>query len=520
MAAIRVIISAVSVVSAVCVTAWKHATCRGRAAAADAAIRRLYEQYVADIGTLTQAYLFQAPSDEEWLAGIKMQVDAPFRHQESELLPPAEFRTARRTAAPTTAGLRSSPIGNGHHRSREARSAGRPYATSRNYLSRTAAADLGCASIGVFAAIHLRFGSTVTGTYLALSLALPVFWLAAIWLAGGYDVRFIGTGSDELLKVLSAGVGLTAVVALFSYAAHFELSRGYLVIALPSITLLDLTARYAIRKGLPTQRASRWSTVRIMAVGHEQAVADLVRGFQRGPYRGLSVVGACVARPSECSEIAGVPVCGGLDDVTAAVRIFDANTVAVLACPEIDSVRLRGLAWELEKTGTDLWVSPALMDVAGPRTTVRTTAGLTFLQVDHLRLAGVRLILKGLFDRCAAVAALILLAPLTALLRNKPTAVTPSQLIRVLRGDMSLVGPRPQPPDEESEYVDHVRQRLGIKPGVTGLWQVNGKSDLSWNEDNLDLHYMEDWSFSLDLKILWERGLATLRGSAGHPAAK
>ena len=83
-----------------------------------------------------------------------------------------------------------------------------------------------------------------------------------------------------------------------------------------------------------------------------------------------------------------MPVYGGLDDITAAVKAFGADTVAVLACPEMDGVRLRSLAWELEKTGTDLCVSPALLDVAGPRTTIRPTAGLTLLHVDHPQLAG------------------------------------------------------------------------------------------------------------------------------------
>ena len=86
------------------------------------------------------------------------------------------------------------------------------------------------------------------------------------------------------------------------------------------------------------------------------------------------------------------------------------------ACPEMDGVRLRSLAWELEKTGTDLCVSPALLDVAGPRTTIRPTAGLTLLHVDHPQLAGFRLVLKDLFDRCAAAAALVMLAPVMALL--------------------------------------------------------------------------------------------------------
>ena len=64
-----------------------------------------------------------------------------------------------------------------------------------------------------------------------------------------YDVRFIGTGSDEFRKVLNAGVSLTATVAIFSYAINLELSRAYVVVALPSITLFDMVARSRCASG-------------------------------------------------------------------------------------------------------------------------------------------------------------------------------------------------------------------------------------------------------------------------------
>ena len=106
-------------------------------------------------------------------------------------------------------------------------------AWAKAYLRRAVLADLGCGVVGVFAAVQLRFGDHVTGTYVALSLALPGLWLAAVGLAGGYDVRFIGTGSDEFRKVLNAGVSLTAAVAIFSYLVNVDLSRAYVLIALP-----------------------------------------------------------------------------------------------------------------------------------------------------------------------------------------------------------------------------------------------------------------------------------------------
>ncbi len=76
------------------------------------------------------------------------------------------------------------------------------------------------------------------------------------------------------------------------------------------------------------------------------------------------------------------------------------------------------------------------------------------------------------------------------------------QLFNVLRGDMSLVGPRPQVL-WETDYDDTARRRLNILPGVTGLWQVSGRSDLSYEEMiQLDIYYLENWTPGFDLKIL------------------
>ena len=325
----------------------------------------------------------------------------------------------------------------------------------------------------------------------------------------------------------------------------------------------------------------------MLAVGHELAVADLVTELKRDKYHGLTVVGACVAWPGECDEVAGVRVYGGLDDVTAAVKAFGADTVAVTACPEMNGIRLRSLAWELETTGTDLCLSPALLDVAGPRTTIRPTAGLTLLHVDHPQLSGFRLVLKGLFDRCAAAAALIMLAPVMTVvaaaiwlhdrgpalftqlrvgkdghefriykfrtmvvdaeqrkeelladndsdgvlfkLRKDPRVTSVGahlrrwsldelpQLFNIFLGHMSLVGPRPALPDEADKYAAHVRRRLVVKPGLTGLWQVSGRSDLSWEESvRLDLRYVENWSFALDLQILWKTISVLVRRSGAY----
>ena len=465
--------------------------------------------------------------------------------------------------------------------------ASRPDAWIRTYVRQVAFADFTVAVVAAAVAAGLRFGGNVNNRYVLLSLALPVLWLIAVRVAGGYEKRFLGAGSDEYRKLLNAGVSLTVGFALVSYAVNNELSRLYLIISMPIVVGLDLLARFALRKRLHSLRGRGQCMSTVVAVGHAVAVKQLINELGREPHHGLQVVAACLAGEPDVAEIAGVPVIGDLDATASVVRNIGAGTVAVLSCPEMDGVKLRALAWELEKTGTDLCVAPALLDVAGPRTTIRPTAGLTLLHVDHPQLSGTRQVIKDLFDRSAATAGILAISPLLLAvaagirlsdkgpvlftqtrvgkdgepfkiykfrtmvvdaearlaevrsnnesdgvlfkIRNDPRITVIGawlrkwsvdelpQLINVMLGQMSLVGPRPALPDEAAQYADHVRRRLVVKPGLTGLWQVSGRSNLTWDESvRLDLRYVENWSFALDLQILWKTLAAVFYRSGAY----
>jgi lipopolysaccharide/colanic/teichoic acid biosynthesis glycosyltransferase len=85
------------------------------------------------------------------------------------------------------------------------------------------------------------------------------------------------------------------------------------------------------------------------------------------------------------------------------------------------------------------------------------------------------------------------------------------QLVNVLRGDMSLVGPRPALPSEVMQYHDWHRDRLEVRPGMTGLWQVKGRSQLAFDDAvRMDLFYIENWSITYDLYILFKTPHAVL----------
>lgn len=476
------------------------------------------------------------------------------------------------------------PVEVGHFTALPTRTPGR---WTRSYLLQAGVLDACCALAAGLLAFQVRFGGGGGAAYFWVGLSLPLLWVAALGLAGAYDPRFIGVGSDEFRRTLNAAACLTAAIAVAAYATKTDLARGYVVVALPSALVFDLLGRLVLRKRLHRRRAGGQCMRRAVLVGHADVIAELAAMLRRDTHHGLTAVGACVLGPDTPAAIGSVPVTGGLGNVVAAVQSTQADTVAVLACPEMSSARLRDLAWALEKTETELCVAPALLDVAGPRTTIRPVAGLPLLHVDHPEFAGARWLVKSLFDRTFAAVSLVVLMPVLAGLAlaiklgdpgpvlfrqtrigkdGKPFTVLKfrtmvadaeqrlaglmtlnetdgllfkirkdprvtaigerlrrnsldelPQLLNVLFGDMSLVGPRPALPAEADAYGYYVRRRLAVKPGITGLWQVSGRSDLPWDEAvRLDVRYVENWSFALDLQILWKTWAAVTHRSGAY----
>lgn len=466
----------------------------------------------------------------------------------------------------------------------------------RSYVRSVVVGDVAAALLAGAAAYALRFGGDGGDATLAIGaspmwmvFALPVLWVFVMLLTRTYEQRFLGVGSEEFQRVLVGATSLVALVGTTSWAFKLEIARGFVVVALPLATLLTLLVRYALRKGLHRRRTEGECLQSVVAVGHRGAVAALVRQVRRSSYHGLSVTAACVPGGESDDELRGlgVPVLGGLEDVAAVARRIDADTVAVLTCPELDGPALRCLGWDLESTHAELVVAPAVTEVIGPRVAIRPICGLPLLHLERPELRGIRRLGKGAVDRTAAALALLALAPLLlgiammvvldsrggALFRQvrvgrdgrpftmfKFRSMVPDaeqrlvdltqidegngvlfkvradpritrvgrwmrrysldelpQLLNVLRGDMSLVGPRPPLASEVELYGDDVRRRLLVKPGLTGLWQINGRSDLDWDESvRLDLRYVENWSFAFDFMILWKTAGAVLRGRGAY----
>jgi exopolysaccharide biosynthesis polyprenyl glycosylphosphotransferase len=464
-------------------------------------------------------------------------------------------------------------------------------AWERRYLGKLLALDFGIATLAGLLGFLLRFENPSRETklrYLGFAACLPLIWMVLVAANRAYDDRFLYVGSEETRRVFRSGLMLIAAVSFTAYAFQQNFSRGYMLGSFPLLIGGTAIGRYGLRKALHRQRGTGECMDRTIIVGHPRPAAEMTRRLRRQRYHGLDVVAACLPPGVEkaAQDIdAGLEFC--VDDPVSVVERYGARVVVVLSCPEIDGIELRRLSWRLESTGAELLVAPALIDVTGPRTSVRLASGLPLLHVEPPELSGFRMIAKATLDRSAAAVGLVLLAPVLLLitlmirvddhekaifrqtrvgyhgkefvllkfrtmpadaedgleslreenehdsvlfkmkrdpritkvgsyLRRRSLDELP-QLINVLRGEMSLVGPRPPLPEEVSAYHPDLRRRLAVRPGMTGLWQVSGRADLSWEESmHLDLHYVENWSPALDFMILLKTVRAVVKANGAY----
>jgi exopolysaccharide biosynthesis polyprenyl glycosylphosphotransferase len=468
-------------------------------------------------------------------------------------------------------------------------------ARKERYVRRLVIIDLCVITAAVFGGYLARFQfATPVGEglpYAPVSIGLIVVWMLTMRGMRCYDGRVLGYGADEYRRVVGASLRVAGGVAIVGYLADVGIARGFLGLAFLAGIIALPTGRYLARQALHRDRirGSGWSR-RVLVVGDASHVLELIHQLRREPYAGFNVVGACIPETlvaPEPQHLDGAPIVGSFRTIMESAAIVAADTVAVAGAGELTARRLRRLGWQMEGSGIDLVLAPALTDIAGPRIHTQPIAGLPLIHVESPEFTGGRKLLKDFVDRMAAVLALALLAPLFLVIavairvesrgpaffrqtrvgqggrefgvfkfrsmvvgadsmrtdlvehnegdgllfkmRRDPRVTRVGrvlrkwsldelpQLINVLIGDMSLVGPRPPLPTEVALYDPDVARRLLVKPGMTGLWQVSGRSDLSWDDGiRLDLYYVENWSLAVDVAILWKTIGAVLRGHGAY----
>jgi exopolysaccharide biosynthesis polyprenyl glycosylphosphotransferase len=449
-------------------------------------------------------------------------------------------------------------------------------------------AFIGAAAAAVMLVLHPGDLRT-TSPYTIVAVALALVWPLTLGASGAYCAKLFGTGSEEFRRAARSGIVLLAAVSIVSYSAQLAIARSYVVFTIPGMTLATLLSRFVARRWLQRARRHGRCVKRVVVVGRDAAVTDLVRRLQLDRFAGMEIVAACVPSPGAVRQLpaTGVPVAGDLESVVDVVRAHNADAVAVTSASETAALYLRKLSWQLEGSGIELLVSPGLVEIAGPRLHVRPFVGLPLLSIEEPVFSGWKRMLKGALDRAGAGLILLLLAPVLAVIALAVRVTSPGpalyrqqrvgahgqvftmfkfrsmvdgadarvhellarneghgllfkmrddprvtsvgrwlrrfsldelpQLFNVLSGSMSLVGPRPPLPHEVERYDSSIRRRLLVKPGLTGLWQISGRSDLAWEESvRLDLRYVENWSLALDLLILWKTAAAVVRSRGAY----
>jgi exopolysaccharide biosynthesis polyprenyl glycosylphosphotransferase len=456
-------------------------------------------------------------------------------------------------------------------------------------------------------AIFTRFGHAdarfdgVVPYWAVIAITTPL-WISMVVLSGGYSLHVLGRGTTEYKRIFDASLRLCATVGVVAFGFHLNVARSIVLIGLPLCCVFAVGLRTVARKILARQWVHGRALQRVLVIGHESSAFAMAAKLSHARAQGFDVVGVCAPDGFDRRQRAAVQdgderrrldqewkVVGSIDDVPGLVIDLDAHAIVVSPSPAMSGERLRQLAWDLENTGVDMLVAPALVDVAGPRIHVTPVEGQTLLHVQTPRLTGARALVKITFDRFLSLFALLVLAPLLALIAlvvrlespgpaffrqvrvgqggrsfvmykfrsmyadadkrldalqeqnshkagplfkmgNDPRITRVGRLLRrcsldelpqllnVFRGHMSLVGPRPPLPSEVERYeLSHVYRRLMVRPGLTGLWQVSGRADLDWTETvRLDLYYVENWSLTMDLSILWKTLGAVLKGRGAY----
>ena len=422
------------------------------------------------------------------------------------------------------------------------------------------------AAYGLRAALAEPLGRPINpfGWYLtALPLAvLP--WLACCWWFGIYKSARGAGAADAVSKLLrGAALGLLVLASTAFFVKELDVGRS-VVLTAAALNLLVQGASRALfhRFELGLRRAGAGEQ-RVLVVGTGVTAIRLLQKLQDHPDEGFAVVGLLhhAASGEEMPEkLAGLPVLGRVDQVRRVAEEHRVEEVFV-AEPALGHGRMLELVLDCEDLGLTFRVVTNLFEVLTAGTQLELIDDLPLVRLGRERVHPLYEPAKRALDVVGAGLGLVLGAPLLVwvgwrlwragtpplfvhervgrhgrrfrMLKLRTMApetghyevaprggddprITPygawlrvtsidelPQLWNVLRGEMSLVGPRPEMPFIVDQYDEWQRRRLTVKPGITGLWQILGRKDLPMHENlQYDFYYIRNRSLALDLSIL------------------
>ena len=410
--------------------------------------------------------------------------------------------------------------------------------------------------------------------YLWTLPAILPLWLATFESLGLYHVNRIAAPLHDLTDSLRAVTLATLMIAAVSFLSRTDYSRGMLIIFWLAALVFVSIGRVLLSDRRERALAVGPARARTLVVGCGELGRLVLRRSKEHPELGHRVEGF-VSTNSDTGEIDGVPVVGTLRDLPEYIRERSIDEV-VVAQPGLKPGELLDVVSECEDVPVEFHVVSGPFEVLTGQAQISGLTDLPTIELRHAAFGTGQQAAKRVLDVLLSTVALLLLSPLIAviaLLVRKQTGasaifrqeriglggkafvmhkfrsmrpdadpyaeapddegdprVTPigawlrrysldevPQLWNVLKGDMTLVGPRPEMPFIVDQYEPWQRRRLEVKPGLTGLWQVLGRKDLPLRENiEYDFYYLTNRSLLLDLVILLKTVGVVLRGRGAY----
>jgi len=402
-------------------------------------------------------------------------------------------------------------------------------------------------------------------------------WIIVLWFNGSRDTNILGFGADEYKRLINATLFSFTFIAFVSYIFKLEISRGFVLLIFPTGLMSLFISRRILRKRLLKSRNEGRYVSRVLLL-HSGEADPVEKRLLSAKHAGLNIVHKLQTQESQvfnhkqivlealtnnCDQImvgqSAIISASELRNLGWALEETSIDLVVAPAVTEIAGPRLKvsnveGLpllhldqpvfsgSAKAAKRLLDLFlstiglifISPFLIVIAliiksHDRGTVLYSQKRVGQNNKEFNVYKFRTMYEGSHEKRDEVMAQTNKDLRLAKSPNDPRITKPGallrrwsideipQIINVFKGEMSLVGPRPPLAEEVNMYEKSERRRLLVKPGLTGLWQVSGRSELNWEDAvRLDLYYVENWSLSLDLLIIIRTLAAVWRGEGAY----
>jgi exopolysaccharide biosynthesis polyprenyl glycosylphosphotransferase len=411
--------------------------------------------------------------------------------------------------------------------------------------------------------------------YVAALPMVVIPWIATCWWFGIYHSPRMRTTVDELQRLVRGiALGLLVLSSVGFFVKEADFGRTVVLASAVSNLFLQGASRLAFHHFERVMRRSGTQDVSVLIVGTGVAAIRLLQKLQDHPEIGYRVVGFLGQGDDLPEKVAGHPLLGRVEDVRDVAAAHGVKEIFV-ALPSLGHTRMLSLVLACEDLGITFRVVTNLFEVLTAGTHIDLVDDLPLVQLGRERVHALYEPAKRVFDVLGAGCALLLSGPLMLwaawrlrrsgaaplFVQNRvgrdgktfrmykfrtlrddvdPYEVAPRgrhdpriteygrwlrvtsidelpQLFNVLKGDMTLIGPRPPTLDEVEKYEPWQRRRLEVVGGLTCIWQVSGRSEIGFEDwVRMDIQYQERRSVLFDLKLLFKTVGAVISGRGAY----